>query len=296
MIKVLMLSKNPKFNETQHGVHSDTCEKLYCHNPGLALKRVKKHKPDCIFVSKQYDLETIRTIITYGCPLMYFYGDYRVPILDTTHFFMKRARAVMLTWKRPDIYKMYNCYLTRQGVNADIWKPLENVMEDYDVVFTGGNYGRAIRLDIIKRLREDFKILLVGPNWHEYPYFRPKSPFPDSNFYLNQGSVNIGTFSVGDFSDLMYYTSNRMYQGMASGKPHIAVKTPRLASCFEPEDHFLQYPARDYDALKKIIIELLNDKPLRVKIGKAQRAAILRDNTIWHAWQRMEKVIRENLK
>lgn len=294
-LKVLFLHRNPQFHRTQFGVESDTCEKLYCSVYNEAMSIVKRHKPDCIFVNKQFHRDTIKLITEYGCPMIYFYGDYREPILEETHIFMRMAKAVFLTWHRKDIYKTYNAHLTRQGVDAQLWKPLDNVEEEFDVVFTGGHYKRDVRTNIMSALNRDFNLLVVGQGWGgtEFKNWEKKCPPANSNYHLNRGKVNIGTFSIQDISYLTYYTSNRLYQGMASGKPHIGPRTPRLEEFFRDEDGYQDYAS--YEELKYKINTFLNNPNLRKLTGAAQREAILRENTVWHAWKRMEKIIINEL-
>lgn len=296
-MKILMLSRRPNYHLSRHGFEVKTCEKIFCYDPEIAMHMVKKEKPDYIFVDKRFDLDTVKAIVDYGCPMAYFYGDYRHKLSKGVLAFLSMARVAMLTWYRKDIYDKYNAYFVPESVNTNVWCPLEGIKEKFDVVFTGGTFWKkGIRPKIMSRVNKDFKLLVVGSGWtgrQEFINSVEKSSPSDSNYHLNRGKVNIGAFGVGNFSKLTYYTSNRLYRGMATGKPHIGIRTPKLAECFRPEDMYLEYST--YGELRSIIKSLLRDDDLRKKVGIAQRKAILRQNTWSYIWNKREQLMRENL-
>lgn len=293
-MKIAFLYENPLAHRTQFGVHSATCEKIFIHDPNTAESQVEFLRPDFLFVNKQFNIGVVKTLTRKGLPLAYFYGDYRNPVPEYIEQFMALSSVTLLTWYRSDIFKKYNAFTVRQGANPKIWRPIPNSPKKYDVIFTGSNFGSSNRLNMLSRLNDDFNLFVVGNGWPEHFNSTLRKSPKGTNKFLQSARVNVGIFNRQDLSRLKYYTSNRLYQGMACGKPHIGPRTDGLSEYFRETDHYFDY--RSYSDLKKKINILIKNHSLRRRAGEAQRAAIIRENTVWHAWQRMEKIIANYIR
>lgn len=288
MLKIAILHANSMIKLTQWGHPSDTCKKIFITSRGSFIKNI--NKADCVLVIHRFDINLLKSIKK---PIIFFYGDYRSPILSETYNFMSMSKVVLLTWYRKDIYSKYNVFTVRQGVNPNVWCPIEGYEEKYDIVFSGSNYNSNIRMDIIDNLHRDFKLFVVGNGWPSYINSTSKKSPAGTNKFLNSGKVNVGIFNRQDNSDVKFLTSNRLYQGMACGKPHIGPRTIGLPTYFREIDYYMDYS--DYSDLKTKINILLKNYRLRKRAGEAQRAAIIREHTVWHAWKRMETIIEANI-
>jgi len=288
MLKIAILYPNKMVRLTQWGHPSDTCEKLFVTDANSFNELVPQ--ADCAMIIHRFDMDLVKSIKK---PIVFFYGDYRPELNYQTLTLMSMAKIVLTTWYREDIYSEFNAFAVRQGVNPDIWKPIPGCPEEHDVVFSGNNHGSDLRLNILEKLNNDFNLFIVGRNWPSYFNSTNKKTPLATNKFLNRGKVNVGIFNKRDNSNVKFLTSNRLYQGMACGKPHIGPHTIGLRSYFRPDDCYMDYT--NYKDLKKTINKLLKNKKLRTNAAKAQRAAIVRENTVWHAWKRMETIIANNI-
>ena len=109
------------------------------------------------------------------------------------------------------------------------------------------------------------------------------------NQMINQSRITVG---MSHFNNVDYYTSNRLYQCMATGVPHIAWHAPRIAEYFNAG--YLEVDS--YEQMEKVLDLFLSSKFWRHTVGRAQYRETLKDHTLACAWDRMKAIIKNVLK
>ena len=178
-------------------------------------------------------------------------------------------------------------------MDTDVFKPLPDEDKKYEILFGGSFFRDAFPKDRIRLIRhlkdKGYNIQVVGDGWPEDIEAIPRKGVIEYNRMMNQSRVTIG---MSHFNDVAYYTSNRLYQAMATGVPHISWHAPFIADRFE--EGYLE--VKSYDEIKKILDFLLSSEFWRKTVGNCQHREILNNHTLLHAWQRMKAIIKDNLK
>lgn len=280
-------------DRTQFGVVSKTCAKQFFWNPNTAVRAVKDFDPDFLFVNKQFSMEVIEELVkTY--PLAYFFGDFRNPLPNFVVKFVEMAKIGFFTWKKPSINDSWpKIKLVHQGANPEVYKPRQSIQKKYDVIFSGNFYGTDLRLKTARFLAHNFNFIAIGAGWPPGIPSLSRKMAGSMPRYYNQARITVGIFNRTDFSDskVHYYTSNRLFNCMAMGIPHIAPYSPGVVEIFDKG--YMEWRTHN-DLGEKIEMLLKNPRHAR-NVGKSQREEILKRHTTLHAWLRMEKWIRKCL-
>ncbi len=86
-----------------------------------------------------------------------------------------------------------------------------------------------------------------------------------------------------------YFSPLKVYEYMAAGLPVVASRVGQLEKLIEPEVNGLLVPPGDAPALAEALGQLQSDPELRLRIGQAARAKVLRD----HTWDRaVQRILR----
>ena len=189
-----------------------------------------------------------------------------------------------------------NPHVVRRATDPNQFHPLPEIEPIYDVVFAGNNSGGEPRMKVMEFLHKNFNLYIVGAGWPKKfnQLGRKTSNYAGLNKHLNEGKVTVGAFNLIDKvkDGASYYTSNRPYQNMAVGRPHISPYCPGVHEFFEKG--YLDY--KDLDQLKtQIEILLSTSQEKRDEIGRVQRNEIVTRHTYAHAWKYMEEIIEKNL-
>lgn len=306
IIKIAFINRTVQAQLTQWGVESPTCQKKFLHNMETLQGDLKEFAPDCVFMNKGSTIsyEIIRLAIK-PYKSVYFLGDYRNPFPRWAYAYATLFDMVLFTWEDTKIWNSIremgqkNIFCVHQGISPKVFKPLPDVMsKKFDVTFGGGYYGdnfsnAAERLKTIKFLNERYNLQVIGDGWPSYIPSIPRVNHHELNKIHNQSKVTVGIHNriFGKYG-VKYGTSNRLYQCMAIGVPHITQYSPEVSKLFDMG--YMDWKTRDELAQK--IDALLPDTELRHVIGKIQRHQIKKYHTTLHAWLRIEDKIRQCLE
>ena len=289
-MKIALIDKNPK---TQFAIGHN-------HPVFTGLSSLKKdiaeYNPDWVFVSIKHGMDQIREA-TVNTKMAYIYADYSNPLPLFTRQLSEMADITLTSWKQPDLWKtLKNPHVIRRATSSDKFRPLPEIKPIYDVVFAGHNYNGEPRTKVINFLNKHFNLYIVGSGWPSkfQQLGRKTKNYHELNKCLNRGKITVDIFNRRDMikEGVSYYTSNRPYQNMAVGRPHLQPYCPGVEEFFKAG--YLAY--RDLNDLKTMIETLLN-KPqwVRDALGNVQRNEIVTRHTYAHAWKYMENLIERNL-
>lgn len=152
-----------------------------------------------------------------------------------------------------------------------------------DVVFCGNHYGMTFpagpdRLRAIWALRRaGVQVGVVGTGWPAgFPVLGQCGVKQQHHIYTRAKVA----LSLSHFNDIALYYSDRQLVAMASGTPVVCQYVPRLETEFTDGVHCMFF--RSVDTLIKKVTTLLDDKPLRVRIGAAGKTIVVERHT-WAA-------------
>jgi len=301
-MKIAFIDKTIHAQHAQFSVPSPTCEKKFFHNiPSLKLD-LKKYKPDVVFINKGSTLnyEEVRLAVKPYFSV-YFLGDYRNPFPAWATAYATTCNMVLFTWEDPEIYKdlktmgQKNVFCIHQGTNPNVFKPIDGSPKIYQAMFGGNFYGvnfsnAAERLKNVRFLNTHYNFQVVGAGWPDDVKAIPRKNHPRLNKLLNQSHTTIGIHNrLFHRWGVRYGTSNRLFQCMAIGIPHIAQQSPGISELFD--DCYLEWI--DRKDLQRKLDWLLSNPSEAEKLGQRQREYIINNHTVYHAWMRMERRIRE---
>jgi spore maturation protein CgeB len=290
MRKLAIIDKNPDAKFTQWRAAPEP--KKFFHKDNSLVSDIKKYDPDFIFINKGNIFSNIPVAVN-SYKSIYFYGDFYKPIPEFVRNYASICTATVLTNKDQQLWKSLgskNIHFVSQGADTDIFKPVK-CDKKYDIVFTGNYYGTKfcgsdIRLKLVRYIAcmgYDFKV--VGDGWPPDVDSLPRQGAKDLNKTINQAWLTIG---MSHFVDVPYYTSNRLYQSMATGVPHIAWYSPGVKELFK--HGYLE--VKTYSELNSLVHWMLtNTKRLAVGTGKIQKHEILKRHTIFHFWNKIEAIM-----
>lgn len=291
MRKLAIIDKNPNAHLTQWRAAPEP--KKFFHNPRTLANDVRKYNPDYIFINKgnTFPLEEIQAAI-WGYRSVYFYGDYYRPIPNYVMELAKICSAVVLTNKDKGLWGSLGndrIYFVSQGADTEIFKPVK-LNTKYAVVFPGNYYGTKflgsdIRLKLVRWIQKaGYNFLAVGNGWPEDVNSIPRQPVHKLNTIINQSKITVG---MSHFVDVPCYTSNRLYQCMATGVPHIAWYSPGVKDLFSQGYR----EVNSYSELHELMLGLLLNGKARLEMGTAQYSEIHLHHTIFHVWENIEKIM-----
>jgi len=227
----------------------------------------------------------------------YLFADYRDPLPFFVTQFSHISNITLTSWRHKKLWTaLKNPHVIRRATNPDLFKPLPDVKPIYDVVFAGNNVGGEPRMKVLEFLHKHFNLFIVGAGWPKKFNIHGKKTknYIQLNNILNKGKVTVDIFNRTDMAaaGVEYYTSNRVYQNMAVGRPHYSPYCSGVSEFFE--NGYMEY--HDLNHLKKMI-ELMLGMPqsFRDQIGQTQRQEIVTRHTYAHGWKYMQDLVERNL-
>jgi len=167
---------------------------------------------------------------------------------------MGKAADKMSKWGAKNIIlsPLGMCQVRFKAERVDLTKHKFN----YDVVFIGSNNGNRLfnpiskhwwgakkRQQLVTALYQKFgnKFGLFGNGWN-LPCSKGPIPFDQQQNIFRQGKIIVGG---NPYSHSDYYSSNRLFNEIASGIPTVELYVPRLDKLFRNNDHL--YFAQDVE-------------------------------------------------
>jgi hypothetical protein len=289
--KLAIIDKNPDAKFTQWRAAAEP--KKFFHKDNSLATDIKKYDPDFIFINKGNTFKNIPSAIA-GKKSIYFYGDYYRPIPKYVPYYSSLCSAVVLTNKDRALWRSLgnkNIYFASQGVDVEIFKPV-CMKKKYDVIFAGNYYGTKflgsdIRLEFARYIKNlPYKTEIIGDGWPLDIDALPRQGMADLNQSINASMLTAG---MSHFIDVPFYTSNRLYQSMATGVPHIAWHSPKVRSIFR--HGYLEVSS--YKQMSIFIKKLLKHHEMRLNIGMRQFSEIRNYHTIFDFWNKIEKIMKD---
>jgi spore maturation protein CgeB len=251
---------------------------------------VHDYKPDIVFINngngiKTSTIDNIKKDMV-KTKIFLWYGDQRGGAIESVAKIGAACDALLLNnhhrsqWN--DYYKLgvKKIYEHHSASDTSIFAPITTENDEcYDVAFFGGNYGTKFpesenRLKLIKRLHNKFNLIVYGLNWPNY--FNRGGRVYREHFSKAVARAKI-TIGINAFNNIAGYTSNRAWNCMACGKPHVMWYYLDAESMFKNWDNVIWF--KDIDDSVKIIKELINDKDTRTSIGDSGRKHIIENHT-----------------
>jgi len=241
-------------------------------------KKVMKFSPDIVFINKgeRFVPLFIQKIKKQNDSIFIavFNGDQRGTTQDSA-VLLGSVSDVLLLNNCDE--KQWNEYYVR-GVKkiieyytaADIatYYSMNNVQKRYDIVFIGGDYKdkfplSEFRRDVIRVLSKKYSVAIAGSDSWRY---LAKVHYVGRKYNLDfTNLVNLSRFSLGinAFNNITNYTSNRTWNSMACGVPHICHRFKGCESFFRDKIDILYF--NDISDIIDIMEKL--DKNEAIKIG-----------------------------
>lgn len=326
-MKIAFIDKNKNADKGQFRVCNK--EKAFFSIESDLVKEVNAFNPSVIFISKgdKFSIKQLKKV-TKGRISAFFYGDYRGDQLPTyARELALHCNIVFFTWWNRKIYDDLNTngqkfiFRIQQGTDENIFKPIKELHKDtpdFAVTFAGAyipessrrilmekEFGNSnhlfddvlplaeFRKELMIKLMEIYgkRFCLVGPGW-EKDVFTNATLYPKRyswnalNTFYNRSACSFG---INHYTDVPYYTSNRLYQGMAAGVPHISWRCPKL------EEIIPNNALAEVSSIEELLsaIKVFNEnKQVRDRKARIQRETVLQNFTLEHAWGRMEEIIK----
>ena len=290
-MKIALIDKNPK---TQFAIGHNY--PVFTNLPSLE-QDIAEYNPDWVFISIKHGMDQIRNAIK-NTKAAYIYADYNYPKLPRFTIELSHMSDITVTsWKNPKLWKtLKNPHVIRRATDTNDFYPLPDVDPIYDVVFAGNNFGGKPRYKVLNFLNKHFNLYVVGNGWPSkfQQLGRKTKSYVELNQCLNMGKVTVDILNMGNPIEdgTSHYTSNRPYQNMAVGRPHLQPYVPGVSEFFEKG--YLNY--KSLENLEYGVNRLLEvHQTERDLIGKVQRNEIVTRHTFAHAWKYMENLIEKNL-
>ena len=180
------------------------------------------------------------------------------------------------------------CCQVRFGLNN---APLPESSPEFDLIFIGSNNGgrnpfnhlsisgrlRSLMVDRLER-RYGRRFVLYGHNWKNHPSWQGPIPYNDQVSAMRRSRLVIGGFPG---VRVPYYTSDRFFNSLVSGKPFLDFRVPRVDRLLVAGEDW--YPYEDIEGLMRLIDRLLDADQAELK-NKAQacRNTVLARHTQYH--------------
>jgi spore maturation protein CgeB len=293
-MKIAIIDKNPNAHLTQWRA-AGKFAKYFTIKPSLK-NEIEKYNPDIVFINKGYDTQLIAPAIK-SYKSIYFYGDFYRPIPNYVRDFARICNAVVLTNKDPviwyDIKKncgQKNIHFVSQGADPEIFNHIPNTQKTIDILFPanyiGNNFcGSERRLKFVRFLQKQFEgFAVIGSGWPKDIRCLSRKGGPALNEIINQSKITVG---MNHFINVPFYTSNRIYQCMATGTPHIAWYSAKVNKLFKRG----YIEVKNYSEFTRAIKKLLDHPAMRIDIGTDQFCEIINHHTIFHTWSKIEKIM-----
>lgn len=303
--KIVYLDKNKNASKGQHSMAGGNLKFIW--NQNVVLSKLSELKPDLVFINKGDSMadKTFIKAVTDNYRTAYWYGDWRATIPEYTYDWALNAGVAFFNVSSSSLRShlkamgQKNVFTIHQGADPKTFKPLEGVKTKYDIGFGANFYGEKsfeqskLRIDVVRFLmNKGYKICVVGDGWPKDIPSLPRKNSIELNKFYNECRMTIG---ISHFGTLKYGVSNRLYQCMAVGVPHINWFTPGMNELFDNDEKTgrTYIEVKNYTELIEEINELLNDNDWNSTIGFRQRNQIIKYHTFECAWQRIENYIKQ---
>ena len=289
-MKVALIDKNPK---TQFAIGHNY---PVFTNLRTLEQDIKNFAPDWVFISIKHGMDIIRRAIR-NTKAAYIYADYPHPLQSFTLELSHMSNITLTSWKHPVYWQsLKNPHMVQRATSVEQFYPIPDIKPIYDVVFAGNYNGGEPRLKVLNFLHKHFNLYIIGSGWDKKfnQYGKRSENYDKLNQVLNSGKTTVDIFNSIDMLEdgATHYTSNRPYQNMAVGRPHIQPYLPGIREFFKKG--YLEYKSLDNLAygINRLLEMTQSERDL---IGRVQRNEIVTRHTFAHAWKYMEKLIENNL-
>lgn len=271
----------------------------------LVITATKKNY-DIIFINKAELIDpNIITQIKVHCPdtlIIYWYGDQRGIAVPEFAKLGAVADIMLVSNSDKNQFEQYKKLGVKKimahhtGTDTDVFKPIQAIQqteEHYDAIFLGSNYNvrfpeSITRKKMIKRINNNFKLIVYGNNW---PNYLARGGLVYKDAYAVAVSNAKITLGINAYNNINGYTSNRMWNCLACGKPHLACYYDGIENMFENWKHLIWF--KDSDEALKIIKKLLKDKKMREEIGMNGRQYVVNKHSYLCRAEEIKNIYKE---
>jgi len=124
--------------------------------------------------------------------------------------------------------------------------------------------------------------------------WRPPLPLPELPAELARAAVVLGVFGTGEKAAMV--VPNKVYQAAAVGRPLVTRDGPGLREVLDPGVHCIACPPGDADALAVAVAQLLDDRALAERLGRAARARVVGDFGPRVQGERLAGLLRDRIE
>lgn len=247
-------------------------------SPKCCIENIRKISPDSVILTSSGDAfanSLLFSFSSFNYPYSFKEASRYADITFSTQ--MGKAANTMMRWGANNIVlsPLAMCQVRFKGSGIDF----KTHKFDFDAVFIGSkNSGKNFLKKYYYYTRKRTKILLLlseylgkrlgvfGKNWGSILPNNGPCPFDKQQDFLRKGHM---IFDSPSFSEADYYTSNRIFIGVASGIPIIVPTALRLDKILRNNDHV--YFVDDIDGIIDSCDRLLKMDPeeLYTKAAKA---------------------------
>jgi len=267
------------------------------------IQVILMNKAECISVQEiTYWKETFPELV-----IAYWYGDMRNELAP----FVKEKLSIV------DLFFMNNddnnfkkelgfhgilpkqIHYSHTATDLRVFEKDMSVIEKYDIVFFGGQYGGKFRdsehrVQMIKKLvlEDEYKIKVYGKGWDIISGIERSSVVYGDNFARAASEAKI-ILGFSSFINVNLYTSNRMWNCMACGF-YLTHKFKGISQIFKNKEQLVWFSS--YGEMKEQIDYYLQNYDERLKIHKSGRESISKKHTYTQRAVEMFPKFMESIK
>lgn len=251
------------------------------------IQLIKNEKPNIFFINNGNGIlpdaiKRIKKISPYTMVCMW-YGDQRGKALKEVADLAKECDYLLLNNKDEAQWQDYRNMGIKEideyhsASDTCVYTYMDRE-EKYDIAFFGTNYGKRFpesinRFNLMTRLHHKFNLIVYGGHW-PISFNRGGRVYgEDFSMAVSKAKITIG---INAYNNINHYTSNRMWNCMACGKPFLSWYYLGMEDFFKNWKHLVWF--RNINEAYNIIDRLLKDKELRKSIGAGGRSLIKRNH------------------
>ncbi len=219
--------------------------------------------------------------------ILYWYGDQRGKALPEIAAMGREADALLINNSDKNQFFQYydmgveKIFTHHTATDLDTFKYLHGT-EEFDAVFIGSNYNDRFpdsmtRLRLMKRATEKNNMILYGNNWPNHFQRGGQVYGKDFSVAVARSKMTLG---INAYNNICGYTSNRTWNSLACGRPHLVYYYLGIEEMFDNYKHLIWF--KNISEALKIIKELKKDEVLRNEIGRNGRDLIAEKHTYYH--------------
>ena len=182
---------------------------------------------------------------------------------------------------------------------------IESTNPDFDVVFVGSRipprnllselsylyyWGGRQRVELVTACTKRYgrRFGLFGNGWNGNPAWQGEIPFVEQHAAYRRSAVGLGGMPYAYYD---YYTSNRVFNAVASGVPFVDYWVPGVDRLLQPgRDWWLGRSQPEMLALCDKLLEMPSSE--RSSLGEAARTFVLSNHTQYHRCKEMVEIVR----